>query len=625
MLQYILINRKKIVLDDVYLLWLIAFFLKFARCQKVPLKTIRTVFSTKIFGFLVYEGVSNMEYLLIAQRKKQDLANTLRRIHMTVDALREMLQFLKICQENTELEEDDIIYLDRLKGDLTDMYDLRQFFLLLTRYFQLHIHSLKFLCDVVVTNHLFLLLMEMWMNGGLVRRNFNMLDHIRQFATVEVMKNYGVLVENVQYNNLMVNNCLFTMMHHVAGDCGKPEVLLQVHILKTFLDISEKDIIMTQEMEDLIEYVLQTFVLAAENNPLTCAMQLFGEDKQQATAEQSSSEQSVHEDGSKMMSDGESDTDKWTEEEEDILMMLYTEYQEDCDFAQKIRSKLEDFGIEKSVDEIVVYLTALGWIPSEHKEKISSEEDSKSKSTCEMDQSEKPLEDSDNKDLSSLKESEVIPYCIKQLNKDGFDSCVEWLKMQFCEVAYTKYVSMYNISTSQETEEPIAKHYVAQNKSVPLVLYNELQEHVIHNKHFVRLISNLGLHMPEDVGMIFPRIPHWWSIQHLVDSARQLGGIPIDLKFDLTALKQESDVQSEVTDVRMEDPVTCTTHTHLNSYKRLPNTMWMDVIQQINKTLVNEKVYGEDSKNGDNKNGCLEQIALQVNKADRTSAMECGE
>ena len=62
---------------------------------------------------------------------------------------------------------------------------------------------------------------------------------------------------------------------------------------------------------------------------------------------------------------------------------------------------------------------------------------------------------------------------------------------------------------------------------MPLVLYNEQQEHAIHNKHFVRLMMNLGLHMPEDVGMVFPRIPHWWSIQHLVENAQQLGDISL--------------------------------------------------------------------------------------------------
>ena len=70
-----------------------------------------------------------------------------------------------------------------------------------------------------------------------------------RFATVEVMRNYGVLVETVEHNSMMVNNCVFTMMHHIAGDCGKPEVLLQVHILKAFLEMCDKDIRVTQVMD----------------------------------------------------------------------------------------------------------------------------------------------------------------------------------------------------------------------------------------------------------------------------------------------------------------------------------------------------------------------------------------
>ena len=83
-----------------------------------------------------------------------------------------------------------------------------------------------------------------WSNGNIV--NFKLYNVLCRFATVEVMRNYGVLVETVEHNSMMVNNCVFTMMHHIAGDCGKPEVLLQVHILKAFLEMCDKDIRVTQ-------------------------------------------------------------------------------------------------------------------------------------------------------------------------------------------------------------------------------------------------------------------------------------------------------------------------------------------------------------------------------------------
>lgn len=64
-----------------------------------------------------------------------------------------------------------------------------------------------------------------------------------------------------------------------------------------------------------------------------------------------------------------------------------------------------------------------------------------------------------------------------------------------------------------------------QNKSFPIVLYNEEQEELMHNPYFETLLQFLGLHMPEDVGLVFPRIPHFWTIQNLVEKASQIGDL----------------------------------------------------------------------------------------------------
>ena len=56
-----------------------------------------------------------------------------------------------------------------------------------------------------------------------------------------------------------------------------------------------------------------------------------------------------------------------------------------------------------------------------------------------MDQSEKPTEGVDKVAEEFLEDSEIIPCCIHALKKEGFEPCVQWLKTQFCEVAYSKY------------------------------------------------------------------------------------------------------------------------------------------------------------------------------------------
>lgn len=60
--------------------------------------------------------------------------------------------------------------------------------------------------------------------------------HFR-FATSTIMWHYGVLLQNFCENSSEVNDCIFTMMYHVAGDCQKPNMLLHLPILKSFSKI----------------------------------------------------------------------------------------------------------------------------------------------------------------------------------------------------------------------------------------------------------------------------------------------------------------------------------------------------------------------------------------------------
>lgn len=63
--------------------------------------------------------------------------------------------------------------------------------------------------------------------------------HIYSFGTVEIMYQYGLLLEDFKENGEFVNDCIFTMMHHVGGDLRKSTTLLQPIILKTYSKIWE--------------------------------------------------------------------------------------------------------------------------------------------------------------------------------------------------------------------------------------------------------------------------------------------------------------------------------------------------------------------------------------------------
>ena len=64
--------------------------------------------------------------------------------------------------------------------------------------------------------------------------------HDSRFATVEVMRQYGYLLETFDTNSEAVTDCIFTMMHHVCGDLNAPETLFVPQILETFSDIWER-------------------------------------------------------------------------------------------------------------------------------------------------------------------------------------------------------------------------------------------------------------------------------------------------------------------------------------------------------------------------------------------------
>ena len=66
-----------------------------------------------------------------------------------------------------------------------------------------------------------------------------MLEFIREYSTPVTMQQYGHLLEDFEKNGEFVNDCIFTMMHHVAGDLNVPDALFQPLILKTFSNIWE--------------------------------------------------------------------------------------------------------------------------------------------------------------------------------------------------------------------------------------------------------------------------------------------------------------------------------------------------------------------------------------------------
>merc|ERR1712083_185561 len=86
--------------------------------------------------------------------------------------------------------------------------------------------------------------------------------------------------------------------------------------------------------------------------------------------------------------------------------------------------------------------------------------------------------------------------------------------------------------------EPVLYHFNDINQSIPMVAWSKNQESGLQTETFMLLLHKLGFHLANDVGKCFPRIPHFWSADHLFQLALKLGPVrKEDLNVDSKLLE----------------------------------------------------------------------------------------
>lgn len=247
----------QIDLDKSHLLWLITYFLRFAVELDLELSQICPVLCMDVACYLVYEGVVMQEELEQAMRAgENNLLPHVRRLHLVVTALREFFVAYEICLKKEQCFI-DAKHFQHIREELGQLAEVRQLFVLLIRMYRPGVLNLNYLQDLVITNHRFLTTQEGSSLPEAPQHPFNLFNHIKQFATMDIMRQYSRLLENFNMNDETVNDCIFTMMHHIAGDLRNVNVLLQPSILKVFLRIWREGFELCGDWADLIEYVLR--------------------------------------------------------------------------------------------------------------------------------------------------------------------------------------------------------------------------------------------------------------------------------------------------------------------------------------------------------------------------------
>ena len=75
-----------------------------------------------------------------------------------------------------------------------------------------------------------------------------------------------------------------------------------------------------------------------------------------------------------------------------------------------------------------------------------------------------------------------------------------------------------------------------------MVAWSKNQESGLQTETFMLLLHKLGFHLATDVGKCFPRIPHFWSADHLLNLALKVGPLrKEELKMDLSLLATDRD------------------------------------------------------------------------------------
>ena len=203
-----------------------------------------------------------MEKLEVANRQRRsNIDPYLRKMHLVVTALREFINTLSSYNDINFLTEFDKNYLQTIDLQSSYIKGLRQLMNILIRSFNQDFQSLQYLSDLIVCNHMLLLKLEKCVSQvEYSGPEFNLIEHMKEFTKKDLMRQYGRVLVDYLTNTPLVNDCVLTMMHHVAGDLESPESLYIPNILQTFSKIWEGGLSICEDWVDLIELIIQKFI-----------------------------------------------------------------------------------------------------------------------------------------------------------------------------------------------------------------------------------------------------------------------------------------------------------------------------------------------------------------------------
>lgn len=453
-------------LDQSYLTWLLSYFLKFIFLPEMTYDFVDTAVSLQIVNFLTYLAVDSAE-VLASQFVDGDVKNVgtpvdptaLRRVHLCVMALREVFHSLNYISNCMRLNPEETKNLRENFFKIACLQDLRKIFILLLRTCPLDASYKIYLRDVVTTNHVYLLLLEHILGAcrdepqmDKFRTKFSMLTHVSSFADKAVVRAYGYLLENYEQNSPCLNDCIMTMLHHISGDCGHPETLLQIPILNTFMEIYENEFPLGNESMELIEYILCKFEASCK-------------------------------------------------EEEDTVNRVQAENQPPV-----VESDVSEYGQGENDSGVNVDM---------HTDDSDNSTPTGSSMETDMDNLDIQTDTECKADYPFLNQLliNVSPSYVSTLRRVS-QNCrkgLDWVSRRLFDACFVRLNKSDKNVDLDHLEEPISFYFHHFGLSTPMVPFSNDENKFLSDPLFINLLTQLGFYLHEGPGAYFPRIPGIWG------------------------------------------------------------------------------------------------------------------
>ena len=344
-------------------------------------------------------------------------------------------------------------------------------------------------------------------------------------------------------------------MHHIAGDLDSPQTLYIPSILKSFSKIWEQGLQICEDWVDLIEFIIQKFIQNMGSSPQNCAVNMveyldFNEEDERGFTSEQARQLFLHfgqvensKDPVGAIIDVYRQTDNISFPRLRVIEALlshgiitYAQYMNFM-YMKNVMSQCKNQSQQGSVKAEV---------GSEHC--ISEGHNTDNEELTEDKNSGPP-------DKNRESEIQVLKDC---LVRQGKESLIPWLQDVLLDACRVKmYPHTLVPEGSVFPHEPIPYYYNKAKQSIPLVPWNRTQYLGLQTEAFILLLHKLGFHLPADLGKVYPRIPHFWSADHIYTVAAKIGTIDKDtLKFSLEDLEMISRRNNETGSKKDNDMVT---------------------------------------------------------------------